>query len=118
LKQLAHNRELVQSRCNHRKGGNGAAGVVGGQGDDTQYAVLKHKMSNSDWWIRCLRCGKWWTPPIEEDYATVEGFKGAQAEYRTALEFPTRNIGSTSVPFQWGDGGKFFREQLRHTTNT
>lgn len=117
LKQLAHARKMSQDRCNHRKGGNGAVGVVAGQGDDNQYAVLKHKMANADTWIRCLRCGKWWKPPIQADYETIEGYQGAVAEYFAAKEFPTRNVTSGSVAFQWGDGGKYYREVTRHTTS-
>lgn len=117
LKQLARNRMLNQNRCNHKKGGNGAQGVVAGQGDDPQYAVLKHKMANGDTWVRCLRCGKWWTPPIEADFETAEGYIGALKEYKEAVDFTTRNVMSTSIPFQWGDAGKFYREQLRHTPN-
>ena len=116
LKQLAHNDFLIQGRCNHHKGGNGAEGVVGGQGDDSQYCVLKHKMSNGDIWVRCLRCGKTWKPPLEDMFETKEGYQGALAEYYAAVNFQTRNVMSTSVAFQWSDGGKFFRETMKNTT--
>lgn len=115
---LARNRHLTQERCNHHKGGNGANGVVAGQGDDSQYAIMKHKMANSDIWIRCLRCGKWWTPPVQEHFETMEGYLGAVAEYQAALNFQTRNVMSGSIAFNWGDGGKYYREVTRHTTNT
>lgn len=118
IKQLAHNRELVQARCNHRKGGNGAVGVIAGQGDDSQYAVLKHIMANGDTWVRCLRCGKWWIPPMKDSFETTEGYLGAVAEYQAALNFQTRNSTSSSVMFKWGDNGEFYRQQMKNTINT
>jgi len=117
IKQLARNRELNQKRCNHKKGGNGAYGVVAGQGDDNQYAVLKHQMANGDIWVRCLRCAKWWIPPYKEDFETAEGYLGAYAEYRAAVEFTTRNVMSKSIPFKWGDDGNYFRQQVKHSIN-
>jgi len=116
---LAHSRVLNQERCNHRKGGNGAQGLLTGQGDSSDYAVIKHMMANGDWWIHCLRCHKWWIPPMESDFETAAGYEGAFKEYQAALNFPTKNIPSKSVTFGWGKGvGKsYFREQMRYTTN-
>jgi hypothetical protein len=116
LKQLKSNDEAVQKRCNHHKGGNGMGGYLGGQGDDPQYAVIKHKVSNSDLWIRCMRCGKTWKPPIASEYETPEALTKAQSEYQEAVNFPTRNVTSSSVVFQFSDGGKFFREQTKDVT--
>lgn len=119
-----------QSRCNHRKGGNGADGIVAGQGDDAQYAVIKHRMQNGDVWVRCLRCGKTWKPPIEEDFYfdkngksvavqdgtfDKEAFQNAVREYTAAVAFQTRNSMSGSITFQYSDGGKYFRQVMRHT---
>lgn len=111
LAQLARGDKAVQSRCNHRKGGNGLQGYVGGQGDDPQYAVLKHKVSNSDLWIRCMRCGKTWKPVVRTHFNTQEEYQAAFAEYQAAINFPTRNITSSSVVFQFSDNGAFFRDQ-------
>src|ERR1039458_2863199 len=116
ITQLNRNDKLVQGRCNHRKGGNGAMGVVAGQGDDNQYAVMKHVFSNGDMWVACLRCHKTWKPPIEEDFETKEGYIGAYTEYQAATQFQTRNVTSGSVAFKWGDNGKFYRQTMRHTT--
>jgi len=106
-----------EEKCNHRKGGNGQAGYVGGQGDDSQYAVMKHTFCNGDINVRCMRCGKTWKPPIAADYGDDrEAYLDAYADYKTACNFPTRNTGSSSVLFGYSDNGAFYREQTRHTT--
>ncbi len=102
-----------QRQCNHRKGGDGQNAYVNGQGNSPQYAVMKHKVCNGDFWIRCMRCGKCWKPPIEEDYARREDYLDAKVEYTTALNFSTLNVASTSYTFQFSDGGKRFRELMR-----
>lgn len=116
LKSIAQDTEAAQKRCNHHKGGNGAHGVVAGQGDDSQYSVLKHVFSNGDQWVRCLRCGKTWKPPIEDRFKTKEEYLAVYAEYQQAINFNTRNTTSGSVAFKFSDGGAFYREQLEHTT--
>lgn len=116
LKQLKQNDAHVQNRCNHRKGGNGMSGYLNGQGDDPQYAVIKHKISNSDLWVRCMRCGKTWKPPVQSAYKTAEEFQKAQFEYQEAVNFPTRNVTSSSIVFQFSDGGKQFREDNKDVT--
>ena len=73
LRQISTIDQAVQKRCNHRKGGNGLPGLLAGQGHDSQYAILKHKFANGDWWIRCLRCGKTWKPPVKRAYKTEDG---------------------------------------------
>ncbi len=116
LKQLAQNDTAAQKRCNHRKGGNGAQGVVAGQGDDSQYAVLKHTFANGDMWVRCLRCGKTWKPPVKEDYESEALFLKAVVEYETAVNFQTRNMPSGSVTFRFSDNGQYYREVTKATT--
>ena len=116
LKQNAAAETAHQRKCNHRKGGNGAAGVVGGQGDDTQYAVLKHTFANGDMWVRCLRCGKTWKPPIEEAFKTEAEFLAAVVVYETAKNFQTRNVTSGSCQFRFSDGGKHYREVTQNST--
>jgi hypothetical protein len=121
LNQIKNNNKAVQDHCNHRKGGNGAEGVVGGQGDDSQYAVLKHRMFNNDLWVRCLRCGKTWKPPIKEEF-TVNGkvdedaFIRAQRDYQEAVAFQTRNQTSGSVQFRFSDGGEDSRRKMKDVT--
>lgn len=115
LDAIKRNEEKQQSHCNHKKGGNGAQGVVGGQGDDSQYAVLKHTFANGDMWIRCLRCGKTWKPPVKSDHKTAESYEAAAATYKEAVNFQTRNVPSKGVIFQYGDGGiEMYRENTKN----
>lgn len=116
LKQNAAAETAHQRKCNHRKGGNGAAGVVGGQGDDTQYAVLKHTFANGDMWVRCLRCGKTWKPPVRELFALEEEYLKAIVAYETAINFQTRNVPSASVQFRFSDNGAYYRQVTANTT--
>ena len=122
LRQIAQNEKAAQERCNHKKGGNGADGIVGGQGDDAQYAVAKHRMPNGDVWVRCLRCGKTWKPPIKSDFTDKNGkfdntgYTAAQKVYTEAVAFQTRNQTSGSVVFQFSDGGEYYRETTKSTT--
>lgn len=141
LKQDAANRESKQSICNHRKGGDGAQGVIGGQGDDMQYCIARHIMANGDIWVRCLRCGKLWKPPLVRTYfldpktrpqspqearekSTAYDF--AWRQYDEALKFPTRNHTSGTHTFQWGlvrnaeggteGGAEHYREKMANVT--
>jgi len=116
LKQNAQADTAHQRKCNHRKGGNGAVGVVGGQGDDTQYAVLKHTFANGDMWVRCLRCGKTWKPPVKEIFASEELFLKAVAEYEAAVNFQTRNVASAGCQFRFSDNGQYYRQVTANTT--
>jgi hypothetical protein len=116
LKQLASNDLAAQKRCNHRKGGNGAHGVVGGMGDDSQYAVLKHTFCNGDMWVRCLRCGKTWKPPIREHFDSEADYLKESVAYETAINFQTRNVPSGSVTFRFSDNGKYYREVTANST--
>ena len=123
LRQDAINRKAKQEICNHRKGGDGAQGVIGGQGDDTQYCIMRHIMGNGDIWVRCLRCGKTWKYPVASEYTTKQDYQAALAEYQAALKFPTRNHTSGTHTFQWGivqnstgklEGGpEFYREKMK-----
>lgn len=115
LKSLAANDEATQARCSHRKGGNGVEALTKG-GDDSQYAVIKHQFCNGDIWVRCLRCGKTWKPPIESQYKTKEEYLKAYVDYQTALNFTTRNVMSGSVMYKFSDGGQYFREVMANST--
>lgn len=120
LKQNDAQLKAAQDRCNHRKGGNGAEGVIGGQGDDPQFAVMKHRMPNGDVWVRCLRCAKTWKPPVKSEF-TVDGkfnqesFNLALHIYQEAVAFPTRNQMSSSIVYGFSDGGEYFREVTKST---
>ena len=112
LKSMTEADKQVQRRCNHRKGGNGLQGVVAGKGDAAQYAVMKHTFCHNDTWVRCLRCGKTWKPPLERSFKNKEDFYTAVAEYRVALEFQTLNSSSSSSQFGFSDGGANMREVM------
>jgi len=101
-----------QKRCNHRKGGQGLQGVVGGRGDSTYYAVIKHTFCHNDTWVCCLRCGKTWKPPLERSFRSKDEYYVAIAEYKMALDFPTLNAPSSSSQFQFSDNGARMREVL------
>jgi hypothetical protein len=116
LKQLSANDRAMQKRCNHKKGGNGANGVVAGQGDDSQFAVLKHTFGNGDMWVRCLRCGKTWKPPVRTDFSDEALFLKSVVEYETAINFQTRNVPSGSVQFRFSDNGDYYRKVTSGTT--
>jgi hypothetical protein len=130
LRQIAANDALIQSKCNHRKGGNGIEGVVGGQGDDPQFALIKHRFANGDIWCRCQRCGKTYKPPLEDDYYfndkgdkvepkhgtfSKETFQKAEEEYKWALAAPTRNVMSSGFSYSFSDGGVDYRKKMRST---
>ncbi len=100
--------------CTHKKGGNASSRdlrVLSTGGNAAQYAVMKHQMINGDIWVRCLRCGKTWNPPVEKNFffdgnknvAPVDGifsqakFDRAVEDYKRATMFETNNSMSTSV---------------------
>jgi hypothetical protein len=73
---------------------------------------MKHQMINGDIWVRCLRCGKTWNPPVREELflrrrgkaSCPEGrtfnralFEKAIEDYKRATMFETNNSMSTSV---------------------
>jgi hypothetical protein len=116
LKSLAANEAAAQKRCNHKKGGNGANGVVGGKGDSPDYAVLQHTFANGDMWVRCLRCGKTWKPPLRDIYDTDEAYLADVASYQAAINFQTKNTPSSSCQFRFSDNGAYYREVTRDAT--
>jgi hypothetical protein len=119
-----------QSQCNHLKGGlitmSGGRRIFPVTGDDTQYAVIKHQMIHGDIWVRCIRCGKWWKPPIRSQYPQHRDFWRAMFEYEEALAFPTRNRMSGSVLCRFmicnpdgtqRDGAELIRERLANSAS-
>ena len=116
IKALNSAERAYQSRCNHKKGGTGSNGVVAGQGDDSQHAVLKHTFANGDMWIRCLRCGKTWKPPVRRSYKSEEAYQMAGEVYKIAKDFQTRNVPSSSYTFRYSDNGEYYREVTENTT--
>lgn len=114
LKDTNERQAAQQARCTHKKGGQGFEALARG-GTDSQYAVFKHKFHTGDVWVRCLRCGKTWKPPLKNHFKHEEDYLKAVAEYQAALNFETRNIMSSGVMFQYTDNGAFAREQMAAT---
>ena len=103
------------SICTHRKGGLVGprdSRVLSTGGNGAQMAVIKHQMINGDIWVRCLRCGKTWSPPVEKNFffnkngrvvAPVDGefdrikFEKSVEDYKRATMYETNNSMSASV---------------------
>jgi len=135
--------DAKQNACTHKKGGTVSQRnlqVLSTGGNSPQYAVIKHQMITGDFWVRCLRCGKTWLPPVEENFyfnakgkqvAPVDGvfskekFEKAEADYRTAVQFETNNTPSGSVICKfskwddkaeaWVDATKDYRRLVKAT---
>jgi hypothetical protein len=135
LIEMDRNHAHRQSQCNHRKGGlisrrtiTDAGGekthttyTMPNKGTSPLYAVIKHQFSHGDIWVRCLRCGKWWKPPLRSQYKTDRDFWRAMFEYEEALNFDTNNTTSGGVLLRfntfsrdgkWVDGTEIVRENL------
>jgi hypothetical protein len=132
-----------QALCTHKKGGTASARdirVIDTGGNGNQYAVIKHQMINGDIWVRCLRCGKTWMPPVKANFYFNENgrvvpptvgkfdeaaFKAAAEEHRRATMFETNNTMSGSVQCRftrlnketgnWEDAAHVVRENMQHT---
>lgn len=132
------------SICTHKKGGTVTARdqrVLTTGGNANQYAVMKHQMINGDIWVRCLRCGKTWAPPVEVNFFfdakgrmvapadgkfDVERFNKAVEEYKRAVMFETNNSMSGSVQCRFStidletgkivDAADKYRESIASTT--
>jgi hypothetical protein len=91
----------IQSRCAHRKGGKGVAMLY--QGNDPNYAVVKHTLSHGPTIVLCQRCAKIWEPParLTKEASKEERleYRRLLEEYRWALNLPTDNEPSGTVLF-------------------
>ncbi len=91
------------SRCWHKKGGNGIENLY--QGNDNNYAVVKHILPTGDMIVVCQRCGCLWTKPdpaLVAKGSPIEDRKlyaQQMAEYQKAIAFPTDNTTSGSRIF-------------------
>lgn len=141
--QQARTDAAKQAVCTHKKGGivtprDMRVLTTGGNGQ--QYAIIKHQMINGDFWIRCLRCGKTWCPPIKDNFFfnkkgkivppkegdfNIEKFKEAISDYQRAVNFETNNTASGSVQCrfsrfnedtgEWVDAAQEYRDALKST---
>jgi hypothetical protein len=107
LKEGVARQRDIQSRCAHRKGGKGVAMLY--QGNDSNYAIIRHTLSHGPTVVICLRCARCWEPPPRELMA-----KGASAEqraeyrrllqeYQWAMNLPTDNEPSGTVLFAFNE---------------
>jgi len=94
-----------QARCAHRKGGKNLEQFF--DGNDSNYAVVKHTLSHGPIIVLCQRCQKLWERPAQlNPDATREQiamWEQQMAEYRAALAFPTDNEPSGSVLFDYSN---------------
>lgn len=132
------------NNCTHKKGGMASSRdmrVLTHGGNSSQYSVMKHQMINGDIWVRCLRCGRTWCPPVEKNFffdakglnvAPVDGtfsqdrFDKARQDYLRATMFETNNSMSTSVQCRFSrldpesgkliDAADVYRENISSTT--
>jgi hypothetical protein len=130
--------------CTHKKGGIVTPRdmrVLTTGGNNIQYAIMKHQMINGDIWVRCLRCGKTWAPPVEKNFffdakgrcvAPNDGqfdkarFERVREEYVRATMFETNNSMSGSVQCRFArfdvesghmiDAADKYRESIASTT--
>lgn len=95
-KNFLAQREAIQARCNHRKGGRGHEAVINGTGNAAEFAVIKHRLPNGKFFVLCQRCGKEWHPGH-----VVGGIvlSVATPGYDEAVNYPTDNTASGSSTF-------------------
>jgi hypothetical protein len=82
-----------QEACWHRKGGKGVQQLS--NGNDTNFAVVKHQLCHGPIIVICQRCHKVWEPPVKPakgaDAEVRAQYKIDLVEYNRALNFPTDN---------------------------
>lgn len=103
IRAEAEREAIKQSRCVHKKGGKGVEMMY--QGNDHNYAVVKHIYAHGELRVYCQRCGKEWKPPdpaLQRKGASVEDrreYARLYHEYQQAVNFPTDNETSGSQLF-------------------
>jgi predicted Zn finger-like uncharacterized protein len=102
LEDTTRTRLNKQASCSHRKGGRGKEGLL--NGNDANYAVMKHILPTQEAIVRCTRCGKTWYPPAKSRFThngvfNESAFNQAVSEYKQALMFNTDNQTSRSTTF-------------------
>jgi hypothetical protein len=101
------NQKNIQSRCVHKKGGRGVSMFY--QGNDSNYAIVKHTLSHGPTICVCQRCWKVWEPAPREliaKGATPEmraEYRRLAEEYQWAMNAPTDNEPSGSVLFAFSE---------------
>jgi len=95
LSDNAARQKAIHDACWHKKGGKGVQMLH--QGNDHNYAVVKHTLSHGPLIVLCQRCSRIWEPPplhlnarsaSKEDKAL---YRKLYDEYQWALNLPTDN---------------------------
>lgn len=95
LKDSAARQKAIQTACWHKKGGKGVTMLF--QGNDHNYAVVKHTLSHGPLIVICQRCSNVWEPPntaLNARSASAEDkalYRKLYDEYQWALNLPTDN---------------------------
>jgi len=95
LKDSAARQKAIQDACWHKKGGKGVTMLF--QGNDHNYAVVKHTLSHGPLIVICQRCSRVWEPPstaLNARSASPEDkalYRTLYEEYQWALNLPTDN---------------------------
>lgn len=107
LKRLAAIDKQAHEICVHKKGGKGKENWF--NGNDSDYAVVKHILSHGPMIVVCQRCGMLWEPPPDAlRTGTPEErreYKRLYIEYKAATEFPTDNETSGARLFEFTNTG-------------
>ena len=103
LKMTTDAQQRLQSRCAHKKGGKNIEQFF--DGNDSNYAVIKHTLSHGPVIVICQRCQKLWERPLalhaDATKAQREAWEAEMKEYRWALTLPTDNEPSGAVLFDF-----------------
>jgi len=95
LKDAAARQKAIQDACWHKKGGKGVTMLF--QGNDHNYAVIKHTLSHGPLIVLCQRCSKVWEAPptaLNARSASPEDkalYRKLYDEYQWAVNLPTDN---------------------------
>lgn len=92
----------IQSRCYHKKGGKGVQMLF--QGNDSDYALVKHTLSHGPMIVICSRCARVWEKPARlPKTATAEektAYRIQLEEFQWAINAPTDNEPSGTNLFE------------------
>jgi hypothetical protein len=101
LRNESIKRRQQENACAHRKGGKGQE--MWFQGNDQNYAVVKHILSHGPMIVVCQRCPKVWRepPPLKRGATKAERDEHARqhAEFVWAANLPTDNVTSGTALF-------------------
>lgn len=93
----------LHSRCAHKKGGKNLDQFF--DGNDSNYAVIKHTLSHGPTIVLCQRCQNLWEAPAQlhadASPAQIRQWEDEMRAYRAALALPTDNEPSGAVLFDF-----------------